>query len=465
VPLLSKLRRGELMMLVEAVTLRSYSAGQRVCKQGDPQKTFFIVESGKVGARAGAGTAGSQPYSALAVLRVGCAARWLRSRSVPVVQVRTVPSGPEFEDGMHFGEMALLQGHRVEKDMNAVTHSTLLCLDNAVFESILGPYMKLIEAHYNTAILAQVPSLSKLTPVELRRLCDCLQPERYQPKALLHRKGEALNKLVILVSGSCTIEGPGVAGKDTRDPYAAMEEPWDPDRKLLQAGDFFGQMALLSEEVSEYSVTAGPESVDAVVLHRKDATALFGPLHRLIIQREEVRGARKDEDDAPTEAKQHWTVRDQPDVLFEDLRAVALLRSGTFSDVRMVVHKPLGTVFALKSYSRAQMKKFSAEQLPMRDKTSLTVVGSHPFIAGLVNTYKNAKKLYMLQELVPGGELYHRIHPPNLIGSAAGPGGSTKLPEDHAQFYAASVCIALGYMHSREVQQPVAPLPCRCTPP
>ena len=47
------------------------------------------------------------------------------------------------------------------------------------------------------------------------------------------------------------------------------------------------------------------------------------------------------------------------------------------------------------------------------DQVALSVVGAHPFVVSLVNTYKNAKKLYMLLEHVPGGELYHRVCPKN----------------------------------------------------
>jgi len=63
-----------------------------------------------------------------------------------------------------------------------------------------------------------VPSLAKLTAVELKRLNSVLAPERHQPFTTLVSKGETLNKLVFLVGGTCVLEGPNAAGKDTRDP-------------------------------------------------------------------------------------------------------------------------------------------------------------------------------------------------------------------------------------------------------
>ena len=59
---------------------------------------------------------------------------------------------------------------------------------------------------------------------------------------------------------------------------------------------------------------------------------------------------------------------------------------------------------------RAVDQVMGVEELPMREKAALTAI-NHPFVLKLFNTYKNSKKLYLLMEFVPGGELYHRIHP------------------------------------------------------
>jgi|MDSY01.1.fsa_nt_gb CRP-like cAMP-binding protein len=134
-----------------------------------------------------------------------------------------MPIGDEFQAGQYFGEMSLLGGHRVENDICAVNESTLIALDVETFESVLGPYTKLLEAHYNTAVMAQVPSLRKLTGAELKRLNGVLLPARHQAGAVLVQEGDVLNKLVFIVSGSAVMEGKGVAGKDKRDPYEQIE--------------------------------------------------------------------------------------------------------------------------------------------------------------------------------------------------------------------------------------------------
>ena len=74
-----------------------------------------------------------------------------------------MPGGREHERGEFFGEMALLGGHSTEQDVIAVNASVLLVLDAAAFEATLGPYMRLLEAHYNCAVLAQVKDWVKGT--------------------------------------------------------------------------------------------------------------------------------------------------------------------------------------------------------------------------------------------------------------------------------------------------------------
>ena len=60
--------------------------------------------------------------------------------------MQMMPIGDEFQAGQYFGEMSLLGGHRVENDICAVNESTLIALDVETFESVLGPYTKLLEA-------------------------------------------------------------------------------------------------------------------------------------------------------------------------------------------------------------------------------------------------------------------------------------------------------------------------------
>jgi protein kinase A len=60
-------------------------------------------------------------------------------------------------------------------------------------------------------------------------------------------------------------------------------------------------------------------------------------------------------------------------------------------------------------------------------------------LIGLVNTYQDENFVYLLLQLVQGGELYSYIHTPTR----------DRLDETSARFYAACIAEGLGYMHQQ----------------
>jgi protein kinase A len=64
-----------------------------------------------------------------------------------------------------------------------------------------------------------------------------------------------------------------------------------------------------------------------------------------------------------------------------------------------------------------------------------------PFIVNLVTTYKDQQFVYMLMELVQGGELYALMHTSRRDG----------MNEDKARFYMAGIGEGLSYMHRRGI--------------
>lgn len=66
-----------------------------------------------------------------------------------------------------------------------------------------------------------------------------------------------------------------------------------------------------------------------------------------------------------------------------------------------------------------------------------------PFLISLVTTYKDQNCVYMLMELVQGGELYTVM--------ANDEGG---IAEEKAQFYIAGIAEGLFYMHRRGTYYP-----------
>jgi len=66
----------------------------------------------------------------------------------------------------------------------------------------------------------------------------------------------------------------------------------------------------------------------------------------------------------------------------------------------------------------------------------------HPFIIRLYDTYKDADRLYMLLEVVQGGELFARLQNSATVG---------RIPPSEARFYSACVLDALDYLHGMSI--------------
>jgi CRP-like cAMP-binding protein len=93
-------------------------------------------------------------------------------------------------------------------------------------------------------VLAQVPIFGTLSRRHLSRVAGIADAKRYPPNSLLVRVGTRADAFYIILSGNARV---GVPGR----PVA------------LQAGDFFGEMALIDGEMRAATVTA---TTDVLVL-------------------------------------------------------------------------------------------------------------------------------------------------------------------------------------------------------
>lgn len=63
----------------------------------------------------------------------------------------------------------------------------------------------------------------------------------------------------------------------------------------------------------------------------------------------------------------------------------------------------------------------------------------HPFIVSFVASFKDKHFVYMVVHVVPGGELFSRIHDVELEKDG--------IPEEHAKFYSLCLADAIAYLH------------------
>jgi len=120
---------------------------------------------------------------------------------------------------------------------------------------------------------------------------------------------------------------------------------------------------------------------------------------------------------------------------FGDLQPLKFLGAGAFANVFMCRDMRTGQVYALKSILKALVIKNNKQHQVMSERAALEGA-RHPCIVELVATYADKQQLYLLMEISLGGELFALLSQVGVIAEA------------QARYYAASLTLALGHLHS-----------------
>lgn len=122
----------------------------------------------------------------------------------------------------------------------------------------------------------------------------------------------------------------------------------------------------------------------------------------------------------------------------ETLEKRKVLGAGTFGTVWLTRHAKSDTAYALKVQYKKELIEYGQAKGVIREKNVMERM-QHPFVMSIVNSEQDASCLYMVMDLMQGGEL----------GSVMSTKTQKYLPEDQARFYAACMLEGLSYMHRR----------------
>jgi serine/threonine protein kinase/CRP-like cAMP-binding protein len=317
--------------------------------------------------------------------------------------------------GDYFGERALLTGEPRAATITATTPVKVMALDRESFNLLLGPLKEVLDHNMNLRILNSIKLFEKLSTNERKKMSQSFAYERHAAGTVIIRQGDKGNKFYILKDGMARAE---VDGKEVGQ---------------LKMGTYFGEMALLDDDVRKASVVA-TTNCECFVLDRATFTRILGSLQAVInretTQRLEVlKGAGPSDEAEP-----------QLNLKFNDLTTLAVLGSGTFGRVTLVQDKKSKAVYALKAMLKSEIVAHKQQSNVLNEK-NVMISSNHTFILRLFQTFKDSKKLYMLLEFVQGGELFSVLH------TATGDG----VPDASAKFYGAAVMLAIGYLHNKDI--------------
>ena len=125
-------------------------------------------------------------------------------------------------------------------------------------------------------------------------------------------------------------------------------------------------------------------------------------------------------------------------VSLEDLEYIRLLGKGSFGFVCLVRSKKTKALYAIKSVPLKKVMELDMYEGISNEKNALRML-DHNFILRQVKTLKNSQNIFFLNEYIKGKTL-------NKIIKDIG-----MLNKSQSQFYAASILLAIEYMHSNNL--------------
>lgn len=382
VALLNGLTPMQLSKITEAVEMVAFSPGEYIIRKGSEGNIFYMIKEG-------------------------------------VVRVSDVGATSQFADhklraGDYFGERALVTGEPRAANVIAESKVVVMALDRAAFNSLLGPLKEVIDHNMNMRVLESIKLFSKLSSAEKTKVVRNFQLESFKAGTVMVKEGDKGSKFYIVKEGSAKVSSNG----------AQLAE--------LQAGSFFGEMALLDDDVRKATVSA-LTNCDCFVLDRAAFNKILGNLkdilNREVEERQKTMGGGAGGHTDPA-----------ANVKFNDLNTLAVLGSGTFGKVTLVQHKSTKHVYALKAMLKSEIVAHKQQTNVINEK-NVMIQCNHPFVLRLYTTFKDPKKLYMLLEFVQGGELFSVLHTATSDG----------VPDAQAKFYGAVVILSLEHLHQREI--------------
>jgi cGMP-dependent protein kinase len=373
-----------------------------IIRQGDEGDTFYLIEEG----------------------RVKCTHRRSETDDTETDLI-------ELAAGDYFGEMALLLDEPRHANVIALEPTRCLTLNRDQFVELLGPMRDLLDRQMRIRVLKSVPLLSSLSDDELDTIAHALRVVVYSDGDIIIQQGQEGTSFFIINEGEvkCTKNGK--------------------ELMTMSAGDFFGERALLRREKRAANIIARGR-VECLVLDRRAFEDLLGDLQDIMdreIRRREAMQVDPKAAAAGDGAQRRMSQGAKPEIMYEDLQYVCTVGTGTFGRVKLTVHTPTNTVFAMKCMQKAQIVA-SHQQRNIMNEKNIVAECDHPFILKLMKTFADEHSLFMLLELVQGGELWTLLYEKFEALERCHWGGF-QIPA--ARFYSSCVVSAFQYLHSMGV--------------
>jgi len=383
-----KLKTEQLGKIIDCMEKKKLKAGVEIIKEGTDGTYLYIIETGQVG-----------------------------------ISTSTAGEVATIQEGKIFGELALLYNCRRTASAKTKSDCTVFQLDRRYFQTIVQSTGAERDA-VKFDMLKAVPKLKDLSQGKLKKICDCLEEEKFEDGQCIIKQGTNGDSFYIISEGNVKVTKNEGGGKEA-------------EVCKLDKGKFFGELALQSEDKRAANVYA----IGDTKCYSLDRHAFINLIGRLDEQSKTDSGSAIAEDVEPALDAQPKVTGGLDKANVSDVRVLKSLGQGGFGDVKLVYFK--GSQFeqkpyALKCVQKCRIVQYGQQRHIMDEKNILFQMRS-PFVLNLHQTFKDSKQVYLLTDAYLGGDLWRLLH-------ARGP-----FPDTVARFYIACVVEAFAYLHQRGI--------------
>ncbi|KAJ0401403.1 hypothetical protein P43SY_000046 [Pythium insidiosum] len=386
VEILASLSQRQLALLAGVLKPVTFQDKELIIRQGDVGDTFYIVEEGTLSCRVD-GPGGRKGRDGMEIASFG--------------------------PGDYFGEMALLSD--MPRNASIVAQGPVKCLSlgRQEFDTMLGPLTDVLDRNSRIRILRMFPPFTNRSNESLEQVVSQLEIKAFQDNQCVYRQGDVAAAFFIVKSGCVKLI------RTMRDPQSGKPTTHE---MLLKANDTFGEESL--DQTGNYTgtvVSCGRSQCQRLKVSSLNRSGSRQFTHRISLAE---RGLRK-----------------FCSMSLDDIQLGAVLGEGSFGKV-VLVHAHIDggkdQPMALKIMAKSHIIESDQQIQVMREKQALMTLPNHPFIVELYATYQDQNNLYMLMELVQGGELFTLLHNEEFIET---------VDEAAVRFYSANVILGLQHMH------------------
>ncbi|KAL1521216.1 hypothetical protein AB1Y20_022765 [Prymnesium parvum] len=310
--------------------------------------------------------------------------------------------------GQFFGESAIAtsnDAHVRLANVVCVTNVRVAKLMAADFRKLLGSLSDVLATKFKRDVMQSVELFESLDDSEKDRVAAALQDKSCREGETVITQGDKGSTFYVIKGGKVEVSKNGEVVT------------------TLEAGAFFGESSLLTDEPCNSTVKA-ISPLQLLTLSKKDFEHLLGPL-RDILEREKERRAK-----AKAGAENA--------VAFAKLKVLGMLGEGSFGHVQLVQHEVTRATYALKCLSKGQLVHDEQIDHVILEKQLLEKCYS-PFVLRLVGAYSNTRQIFLLTDLAQGGELFTYLSKKKAV------------TENVAAIFTAQVSLAFEHLHQKRI--------------